>query len=316
MSLRCTIVPLAIAGGAMSICSWLSALTTAAPSARGDDPWADQIVAYDAGLGAAPGYADASTTLGHPERFTGEGVFPGAVTAFNSAFGTDEIVSIGEGGMLEVRFDTPVLDDSDNPYGIDLLIFGNALFVFDGAGVGNPAGLFADPASIEVSADGLMWFNVPGVFADDLFPTEGYLDLTDPFATAPGLVESDFTRPVDPALSLDDFAGLTYAQVLSRYRGSGGGAGVDLASVGLPAISHVRITVPADAGFNAEIDAFADVAPRMPGDADLDGIINVTDLLLLLSGWGVPSPGSPPVDMNGDGIVNVSDLLILLANWS
>jgi len=314
--LRCTSGPLAVTIGIASFSTWLSVLTPAAPVFGGDDPWADQVVAYDAGVGAAPGYSDAATSLGPPERFTGEGVFPGAVTAFSSAFGLDEIVSIGEGGHLVVQFDTPVVDDPDNPHGIDLLVFGNALFIFDGNGVGNPAGLFADPGLIEVSADGMTWVAVPGVFADDLFPTEGYLDLTDPFATNPGNVESHFTRPVDPSLSLDDFAGLTYAQVLEAYAGSGGGGGVDLAAIGLSQASFVRISVPAGAGFNTEIDAFADVAPRMAGDANFDGIVNVTDLLLLLAGWGIPAPGSAPVDMNGDGVVNVTDLLIVLANWS
>ena len=79
-------------------------------------PWGFAVVSYDPGLGAAPGYQNPATALGAPERFTGEGVFPGAVTMFNSAFGTDEIVSIGEGGHLTVRFDQPVLDGPGNLY--------------------------------------------------------------------------------------------------------------------------------------------------------------------------------------------------------
>ena len=157
----------------------LSGLGPAIP--LGDDPWADEVISYDEGSNPAAGFTTPGTALGPPERFTGEGVFPGAVTVFNSPFGTDEIVSVGEGGALVVRFDTPIADDPDNPYGIDLLVFGNALFVYDGAGVGNPAGLFSDPGLIDISADGITWVAVPGVAADDLFPTEGYLDLADPF---------------------------------------------------------------------------------------------------------------------------------------
>lgn len=301
----------AIAFGGLS---FVLPLTGAGPA--GSDPWGDIVVSYDPGTNAAAGYSDATVVTGMPERFTGEGVFPSAVTVFNSPFGTDEIVSVGEGGTLVVEFDTPVTDDPDNPYGIDLLVFGNALFVFEGAGVGNPPGFFADPGIIEVSADGMAWHEIPGVFADDLFPTEGYLDHTDPFATTAGSVHSDFTRPVDPALTLDRFAGLTYEQVKALYRGSGGGAGVDLATVGLGEISFVRISVPEGAGLNVEIDAFADVASRQPGDVDLDGVVDIADLLALLAYWGVPAPGAPPADMNGDGVADIDDLLILLANWT
>ena len=49
------------------------------------------------------------------------------------------------------------------------------------------------------------------------------------------------------------------------------------------------------------------------GDFNLDGVVNVTDLLSLLGAWGV-CPGCPE-DTNLDGLVNVTDLLTLLANW-
>ena len=117
-------------------------------------------------------------------------------------------------------------------------------------------------------------------------------------------------------MSLSDFSGLTYAQVLEIYNGSGGGAGVDIGSLGLSEISFVRITNPVGSGVTPEIDGFADVAPRIPGDVNLDGSVNVTDLLLLLAGWGARAPGDPPADFNNDDLVNVTDLLTLLANWS
>ncbi len=52
------------------------------------------------------------------------------------------------------------------------------------------------------------------------------------------------------------------------------------------------------------------------GDLNNDGVVDVSDLLILLSAWGVCPDGSPcPADLNGNGVVDVSDLLILLANW-
>ena len=50
-----------------------------------------------------------------------------------------------------------------------------------------------------------------------------------------------------------------------------------------------------------------------PGDTNLDGSVNVTDLLALLAAWG-PNPGHV-ADFNDDGSGNVTDLLALLAAW-
>jgi hypothetical protein len=53
-----------------------------------------------------------------------------------------------------------------------------------------------------------------------------------------------------------------------------------------------------------------------PADLNCDGVVDVSDLLMLFSAWGpCPRSGDCPADLNGDGSVDVSDLLILLANW-
>lgn len=48
-------------------------------------------------------------------------------------------------------------------------------------------------------------------------------------------------------------------------------------------------------------------------DADLngDGTVGISDLLVLLAGWGTPGPG----DLDGSGSVGINDLLMLLLNW-
>ncbi len=51
-----------------------------------------------------------------------------------------------------------------------------------------------------------------------------------------------------------------------------------------------------------------------PGDVNGDGLIDVTDLLAILSAWG-PCPRCPE-DLNEDNIVDVLDLLLVLGNWS
>jgi hypothetical protein len=50
------------------------------------------------------------------------------------------------------------------------------------------------------------------------------------------------------------------------------------------------------------------------GDVNGDGLVNVEDLLMLLSGWG-PCSFDCPEDITGDGVVDVSDLLQLLSYW-
>ncbi len=53
------------------------------------------------------------------------------------------------------------------------------------------------------------------------------------------------------------------------------------------------------------------------GDLNCDGVIDVSDLLILLGEWGdCDDPNDCPADLNDDGVVDVSDLLILLGNWS
>ncbi len=222
------------------------------------DPWADRVIAFNAGVGATPGYTNPAATLGSPERVTGESSgFSGSVTPFNTPFGTDEIVSIGSGGSLTLAFDEPVTNDPANPFGIDLLVFGNAFF-FD-AFFGPVANIIGDDGgAIEVSSDGMAWTLVTGTSADGLFPTLGYLDETNPFGGAAGLAPSDFTKPVDPNFN---WVGSDLGQLITGYDGSGGGAGIDIGPLGFSSISFVRFSFAAGREANFEIDAVSDVSP-------------------------------------------------------
>lgn len=51
-------------------------------------------------------------------------------------------------------------------------------------------------------------------------------------------------------------------------------------------------------------------------DLNCDGVVNVSDLLMLLATWGAcTDPNDCPADLNNDQVVDISDLLILLATW-
>jgi hypothetical protein len=235
---------------------WVVVLGGAAVAANGAfaaglSPFAVEVVNYVAGTDPTPGYDNPWAALGSPERMTGEsGGFPAAVTPFNSPWGMEEIVSIGAGGSLTLRFDTPIRNDPSNPYGVDLLVFGNGFFVWSPGDVA--AGLAAEgPFSVSVSADGVNFSPVAGMFFDSIFPTLGYQDLQGAFDTPPGSVLTDFTRPMDPSLTPADFIGLDFAQIAALYGQSGGGISIDIASSGLSEAWYVRI----EAASKVEIDA-------------------------------------------------------------
>jgi trimeric autotransporter adhesin len=54
----------------------------------------------------------------------------------------------------------------------------------------------------------------------------------------------------------------------------------------------------------------------VPGDLNGDGVVDVSDLLILFAAWGpCADPNDCPADLNGNGAVDVADLLILFDNW-
>lgn len=277
-----------------------------------DSPFATSVVSYTPGVGAAAGYTNPLVALGSPERFTGEGFLPEAVTPFQPAFLNSEVVSIGMGGSLVVMFDHIVTDDPANPFGIDLLLFGNAFCSDSNSPAGVVGSVYGEGGTVSVSLDGIAWTQVPGVAADGPCPTLGYTDVT-PYSTTPGTALTDFTKPVNPALALG-MVGMDWPTLIAAYDGSGGGAGIDLAALGLAGIRYVRIDGPGIFGVSPEIDAIADVAPGVPvADLNGDGSVNAADLAILLGAWGTPGGAA---DLNGDGDVDAGDLAILLGSWS
>ncbi len=248
----------------------------AAPTALASTPFADHVTGYVPGALASTGYMQPLAAVGTPTRYTGAGVYPSAVTPFNPAFMPEEIVAIGAGGSLTLRFDDPVTNDAANPHGLDLIVFGNTFFAdrtYPSGVVDGVFGPFAD-SLVEVSADGIDWRPLASGSLNGFFPTLGYSDLTDPYAVVAGTVESDFTRPVDPTF---DPMGKSFAQVLAAYAGSGGGTGLDIASSGLSAISFLRISVTSG---ELLIDGVSDVA-AVPSPATLASLGLLTSLAAL-----------------------------------
>lgn len=213
--------------------------------------FADAIVEYNSGAGFVPGYTNAQSALGEPSRIT-PGTYGGPVTPFNPPYLPSQLVSIGEGGSLTVKFDKAVHNHPRNRFGIDFIIFGNPGFIitndFDFTSfnwVGTPAtdgSLFGGGEGqtiVSVSQDGVNFYALNPTAApavDGGLPTDG---------------GGNFAVPADPALKPADFAGLTELQIQAFYFGSAGGSGYDLATaqdasgnrVKLQWIRYVRIQV-------------------------------------------------------------------------
>ena len=50
-------------------------------------------------------------------------------------------------------------------------------------------------------------------------------------------------------------------------------------------------------------------------DLNKDGVINVSDVLLLLDAWSSSPSESCSADINQDGLVSIGDLLLLIDSW-
>jgi len=255
------------------------------------------------------------------------------------AFRSFEVVTVGHGGQLILKFNHPVCDDEQNKYGIDFIVFGNAQqncgrywtngdpedFLVDGSS------LIAEAGVVSVSQDGLNWYRYDnGPYADTFAPTLGRVyDPNNP-DTSIGLWNlwwgwpTDPTLPLDPALTAADMAGMTVAGTAQAYGCSAGGGGFDLAEPGMDWIEYVRIEGNEDV--TPEIDAVADVAccgdykhPSPVGDIDTDCKVGYEDLALLCQYWLVeitgPQDPAKDADVYEDNIINFRDLSLVSENW-
>ena len=290
----------------------LCAIATAPFERAHAEGFAAAVISYSPGSSPASGYTNAAAALGGPARFTTSPWDGGAVTPFAPAWLPSQVVSIGAGGSLVLELDEPAVDDPRNPFGIDLIVFGNSFFSDLGGGAGVCGAIAADGGIIDVSADGLTWCTVPDVAADGLFPTRGYLD-ADPYDAMPGAVEADARVPVDPAYRAQALYGMPWPEMTAAYGLSAGGAGIDLSTAGCATARFVRIRVPPPPHSHVEIDAVSRVRPRAhASDLNGDGAVNGSDLTVLLVQFG----GSGSADFNGDSTVDGMDLAQLLAEWT
>jgi len=208
------------------------------------DSYANSVVSYVAGTGVALGYTNSNSVLGAPTQ--------SAIISV-PAYGVTNIVGVGNGGQLTVKFDSPITRNSTgHSFGMDFTVFGNEFFVL---GSSTLSGIYNHPGlSVWVSQDNAFFYQLiaPDGLShgpNELYPTAG---------------SGNPLLPIDPTLSLSNFIGQTTTDALSLYNGSAGGASYSLSwaqntqgiTVDLPWISYIGIKGTSGFGY---IDAIARV---------------------------------------------------------
>jgi hypothetical protein len=251
--------------------------------------FATEVVEYVKGAGVGSDWLsgdpfdNAECALGRPTvDTTGDGWYipvsdPVPVVPVYPSFRAYELVTIGNGGYLTVKFGHRVENDPNNPYGLDLIVFGNAFQVV-GGGQGWENGdpdcvtvggtVLSEPGIVSVSQDGDVWYSFDnGPWADDFAPTLGRVyDAEDPDNSIGDWnlwwgEPTDPTVPLDPSLTSASFNGWTVGEIARLYDNSAGGMGFDIGVFGLDWIQYVRVSDDPNSTATTEIDAFADVAP-------------------------------------------------------
>jgi hypothetical protein len=216
-------------------------------------PYATELVSFSQGPGATPDYDQADTVLGVPPSVDS---FDWPINIDAAPWETADVVSLGNGGSITIKFDHQVMNnDIGVEYGIDLLVFGNSFFSTDWDTENqiedySIIGTNFEPATVAVSQDGITFYEIDGVYADDLYP---YTSL-----------KGDYVHATPAAI---DYMGRQAADVLVDYQNGCGGAQIDISNaLGAPTtldwIQYVKITdIAGDAGI-ADVVAFADVVPE------------------------------------------------------
>lgn len=264
--------------------------------------FADQVISYDPGPGywvTLPQFNDPARCLGAPRGL------------YVDEPDNSSLASLGDGGSITLAFSQDIIDDPNNPYGMDFIVFGNAQFVG-----GNPYYRWQEPAYVEISQNGCDWYLIlPSVIPADLIGgvdtgqsstvLSGYAEYTPtvglpqdqvlPSFPVSRTAEELYTVPERPSVQ-GDSGSIAFDYV------SGGGDAFDIANAvvqrapGTPALSADGQHIPAG------IDRFryiritdAVVGDSIPGlyeiSAEIDAVARVRAAVTIGAAKRLP-PGS------------------------
>ena len=216
--------------------------------------------------------------------------------------GSFTVASLGFGGSTVLHFDDVVIEDLPGP---DFIVFENAFFRLPlPTSEQDDFFVFAEPARVEVSADGVQWEPFPfdasalaevgGDQGDGSVDKNLYRRLVGLAGVTPTFT-GNWTIPNDPLVF--DPSGQ------AGVSGAGGDA-FDLATVGLPEARYVRITDAGTAagatgsaeGFDLETVVVLHGRPSAPVDPDQDGD-GLSDLEE--TAFYLTDPTDPDTDLDG-----------------
>jgi hypothetical protein len=134
------------------------------------------------------------------------GILEGPPLGAGTSQGSLDVVSLGNGGEIVVSFEPNAIVDGP---GVDFIVFENPFFIG-----GNPNNIYAEPAEISVSEDGINWKTFPCTATSYPYGACGgwHIVYSNP---------DNGISPIDPAVA--------------------GGDAFDLADVGMPQARFVKI---------------------------------------------------------------------------
>jgi hypothetical protein len=300
--------------------------------ANAEDNFADAVVEFDPGPKGGFGSNLLPDVVLGPPRGGGQ------------TQGSFDVVSLGIGGSIVLRFDAPVICDGP---GADFTVFENAFYA---GSVTGP--LFDEYGYVAVSQDGETFIELPydaetgeGLAGrtpvssnpdNDVSALDPSVSGGDSFdLAATGLAWASYVRITDVAGAIADLGDLPQFSVAPS-------AGFDLdavaavhacdpATLSTPTPSPTETpattapatpsTSPTETATSAPPTATATALPLVPGDLDGDGRVTALDARLLVaeifdgdgdsaaaaSGGAVVS--GPAADVNGDGSIGAADLV-------
>jgi hypothetical protein len=169
--------------------------------------------------------------------------FPEIISPFDPPADADQIVTVGYGGQITLKFPQSIKAQNSAP----------TLGVFTAVGLIDsqyPDGVATDPAQVfgtesafvSVSADGHTWVSLGLQNLNN--PQNYYTNATSPYqlpAPSPADI-ADFGQPFTGSLS--SFDGEGFSQILTTLNGSAGGTWLDLSGTGLSQINYIQFSEP------------------------------------------------------------------------
>ncbi len=283
-------------GFALSVAVVASATAGQARAGYAPNPidFATSVVSYDLNNEVLAHYDDPTAVLGAPTTTFDDpyGVTSGNAKGYSNAkiieapYWTDH--TTGANATVEIPASTAtntysitvkmgrtVTNNPANPYGVDLIVYGNSFFSGGGAATDSTnlntyatTRLTAHPLVVSVSPDDVNWYTYPTTSA--LLPYQAYQwDSANAVSTTNLL---NFNQAVNPTVAAGALAlsngYSTAAQILNAYGTAAGGTGFDLSVTGFDAINYVRVSSTTDDYAVVDAIAAVDATPE-PGTLGL-----------------------------------------------